>query len=729
MKRLIAAAAIVMSASLTVLCAQGADALSGSGFILERAGQIVSDSRAIAGKCSILGSYAGKGSYSSFLQTEPADIAFQRGSAYEVRFTYRIISEPDKGFDFLFYSKKGGDAGLWLPTAHIAGKAGKTGAIKHSNALGPYDDYIALWTIAGTGAIVVDDVRIFDAKGRLVAFLDAEPRVISRAQAFLPQGSIGHGYWAAPAVSGGKPPYSWTAAGTLPRGMSLSAKGELSGTPAEEGSFPIAAYVKDSLGRSSLVSYKLQIGPPAAAPADPPRITVSGDRSSGAFMLTVRPNAYAKAFRNPLKGMRPYIESARTHPFASLGKRYVEWKRIEDQAGDTVEKIREEMDKLIGDLPSYNIKVILRVYLKWPPDKYYWPSDLTPGDYSSPAFRARMKALIRKIGEAWNADPRIAYVELGIIGDWGENHTPDFGNVSENNHLPPDMMKELGDAYWDAFPDKLLMRRYPRDFAGYPFGVHWDVFGAFDRGFWGNDTTGMTAEMNKPGMADLWKTAVMGGEIDPTFLDLPGWSRESLESVVRLYGDRIAGTARKLHWNHLAVLETIDPADTDLWNKASDIQNALGYRFMIDEASYPGRVEAGKSLELSMSIRNTGSSPFYYKWPLEIALLDPVNHRPVLKKTLDDVDIRIWLPDAAVEIKANVAIPATLRKGRYILSITILDPAGMVPAARFAVESYFNGGRTPLGPVGVSADPGSFEIGGFDDLQADRSLYYMPGGN
>jgi len=336
-----------------------------------------------------------------------------------------------------------------------------------------------------------------------------------------------------------------------------------------------------------------------------------------------------------------------------------------------------------------------------------------------------MVRLIARLGEAWNDDPRIAFVEMGIIGDWGEHHDPDFGNLGFHP-LPASIENEFADAFAEAFPTKLLMHRYPRDFDGYRFGIHWDVFGSFDRGFWGNDSSGMTAELEKPGWRELWKTLPMGGEIDPTFLGEPDFSNRSQQNVVKKHADRLVELIDDLHWNHLGVIESINRDDVDLWEEASRIQMALGYRFVIEEASYSGRVVQGDPFRLRMTVRNTGSSPFYYRWPLAIALLDSATHRPVWSAVWEDVDIRAWMPDSRYDIEGSFTIPEDVPDGRYILSVSILDPSGMVPAARFAVQNYYNGGRTPLGPIGVSSDPRPLEIGGFDDLQSDRSLFYLP---
>lgn len=49
------------------------------------------------------------------------------------------------------------------------------------------------------------------------------------------------------------------------------------------------------------------------------------------------------------------------------------------------------------------------------------------GGYFDPTFEDRVKALVEKIGKAWDNDPRVAYIEMGIIGQWGEQHSPMIG--------------------------------------------------------------------------------------------------------------------------------------------------------------------------------------------------------------------------------------------------------------------------------------------------------------
>ncbi|MEN9628408.1 MAG: hypothetical protein RJA10_1635, partial [Pseudomonadota bacterium] len=477
--------------------------------------------------------------------------------------------------------------------------------------------------------------------------------------------------------------------------------------------------VTDATGRSGRITRPLQVSEASAAPILPPlRIDADG-------LASVRPQPYDQAFRNPLGGLRPEVGSALGHPWASLGRQYIEWNLIERNEADTADRILDVTDQLFGDLPGLNIKAVPRVYLEWPPDRRYWPADLTPGDYTSPAFRARLQRLIGRLGAAWDQDPRIAFVETGLIGQWGEQHDPGFPSSGLGPALPADLELLFGQAFQAAFPAKGLMNRYPRNLTEFPFGIHWDVFGAFDRGFWGNDSTGMTRELESGVHTERWKVAPRGGEVDPTFLGEPDWSEASQRNVVLKHTPRLLDLIRRLHWNHLGLLGSVDRSDPQLSDLLGQIHRALGYRFVIDEARHSPVVQPGGALTLQLSVRNTGSSPLYASWPVEVSLHDAVTRQRVWSNLWEGLDLRSWLPGTATTVRRDFPLPATLPPGQWVLAVAILDPSGMLPAVRFAVQAYWMGGRTPLGPVAVNAPMPTNGLALFDDLARDESLHYL----
>lgn len=499
---------------------------------------------------------------------------------------------------------------------------------------------------------------------------------------------------------------------------------------------------------------------------------------------------YEPALRNPLKGFREYFmigtdtrRAEYPYPYGSLIKEYMQWNMLENLESDGVDKIIAYSNHRWKGVEEANVKVIPRVFLVWVepwhggwekdpnnPDDLngcHWPSDLPgetgpykqipgsvgayvepqdslttiSGGYFDPRFPERVRNLVRKLGEAWDNDPRVAYVEMGIIGEWGEHHDPDLSTVypphDEPRHVAgrtwiPGMEKVLGDAFRDAFHNKKVMVRYAYEFKDYDFGIYWDSWAQpqeIGRGY---------NEMLARG--DYWKTQPVGGEITWNWGDLAKY--RSFEEVVADDTTRrtVIEQIRNLHCNHLGGITWADFNDPVFARNAAELQKAMGYRFVLSEALYPRQITPGQEFQVEFAVRNTGSSPFYYDWPVEVALLDPQTHEKVWGTRLDEVAISQWMPGEdwdmqqeayripaqTVRIQSQASLDAGIPDGRYILALGILDPACDRPTVRFANTNYFAGGFHPLGYVGVgmTENEPALDPKEFDDLQSDTTLNY-----
>jgi lysophospholipase L1-like esterase len=100
------------------------------------------------------------------------------------------------------------------------------------------------------------------------------------------------------------------------------------------------------------------------------------------------------------------------------------------------------------------------------PGNEYWPADMKAGDYSSEQFKTRLRRLIQRLGQCWDNDPRVAWVQMGIIGCWGEHRSP--SPTTEIQQL-------MGEEFTAAFHNKKVLVRHPwQEFTKYDFGGYWD---------------------------------------------------------------------------------------------------------------------------------------------------------------------------------------------------------------------------------------------------------------
>ena len=245
-----------------------------------------------------------------------------------------------------------------------------------------------------------------------------------------------------------------------------------------------------------------------------------------------------------------------------------------------------------------------------------------------------------------------------------------------------------------------------------------------------------------------------GGEISYGFGEPPGDDpNDTMAKSIHI--DWIECLVRRGHWNHLGWVAEYDWKRPEPVANGERLQKAFGYRFVLEEVSYSASVKEGEELEVSFAVRNTGSSPFYYNWPVVACLLDEKTRTCIWQAQFPNVDIRQWLPGdrwmqfadwhaerkhyvlnqqpaqygiapAAHRIYGQFSLPRQLRTGVYVLAIAILDPASSTPACRFANRNYFRGGWHPIGRIGVRQEISNSELtaGPFDDLAADKTVGY-----
>ncbi len=489
-----------------------------------------------------------------------------------------------------------------------------------------------------------------------------------------------------------------------------------------------------SLGLSAVL---VLLGAPAPA----------ADAQSGEGWVTVAPREFKGAINNPLKGFRDYKKDG----YGLVVRKYIRWRDIEAGADDGVDRIIAHTRKITEikgrRFEDLNVKLVPRIYLDWDgrvgtPGKpgQHWPADLHAFDYDSPAFQERLRRLVEKLGQAWDEDPRIFAVQMGLIGHFGEHHHP--APTAAQRRL-------LADAFRKAFKHKpVLVRHHDPEFVEAGFGIYYDTFGYADREppKGPKDQFPWQAANAHP---DLWKRAPVEGEVEYN------WQKEKAAAKpaetfgrtpdetmkVPAYRRHMIDKIRRYHASYLGWIDNYTASDREALEGAAGLQQAFGYRFVLESAAYPSAAQPGRELAVKLSVRNTGSAPFYLDWPVAVALLDPATRKPAWSAPLAGVDLRRWLPGedwdgeafayrrpaVPVHEEGRAALPPDLKPGRYLLALAILDrQGGMLPSVRFAIENYARGGWHPLGWIGVGAAPGETALGpmAFDSPAFDDSLHY-----
>ncbi|MFC1653175.1 DUF4832 domain-containing protein, partial [Planctomycetota bacterium] len=367
-------------------------------------------------------------------------------------------------------------------------------------------------------------------------------------------------------------------------------------------------------------------------------------------LVTVNPREFKGAINNPLKGFRDYHANG----YGLIRRQYVPWNKLEIAKGDGIERIiahTNQITKLRGKaFEELNVKLVPRVHLDWNDDldnngnpRQYWPRDMHRFDYDSPQFQERLRGLIRKMGKAWDNDPRIFAVQMGMIGKWGEHHSP-APTAAQRRLLTNEFRK--------AFKNKpVLVRHTDPEFMEAGFGIYYDTFAYIGREPESNNQDQLPWQaMNV--YPNIWKRAPIEGEVEYNWQkDRAGakpeetFGRTQDETMtVPKYRRYMIDKVRKYHVSYLGWISGYSSDKPKVLFGAAEIQKAFGYRFVLESFRYTPEVDVGGELQVELAVRNTGSAPFYLNWPVAVGLLDPKTRKPVWSAPLFNIDIKSWMP-------------------------------------------------------------------------------------
>jgi hypothetical protein len=395
---------------------------------------------------------------------------------------------------------------------------------------------------------------------------------------------------------------------------------------------------------------------------------------------TIHPPAAPGPLDNPLKGWCPYTDAGSIRQPYSMVFLYVPWSELEPHEGDF--RFEEWEHRAWNVAAAQGKHVVFRVYIDYPGRPSGMPAWLeergirmTPytdygggrsPDYDDPRMVAAMVRLIAALGARYDPNPRVAFVEFGLLGFWGEWHTYPRTTLFAS----PATQQRVLAAAQRAFPHKIVMNRYPGGYAG----TRPDL-GFFDDMF-PDDTDGaedwkFLPTMRRSGRTENWKRATIGGEMTP-------------HAATRLLGPEFATTMKALQTGHFTWIGPYCPAidrntQPELQEHSREMVRAMGYQFRLTEIAVPDRIPSGSPLRLTVKGVNEGVAPFYYPWPVRVALLDAAGS--VVQSFDTGADPRGWLPG---EFRLAVNAPIKAPPGEYSLCLGLIDPWTGQPDVAFA---------------------------------------------
>ena len=337
------------------------------------------------------------------------------------------------------------------------------------------------------------------------------------------------------------------------------------------------------------------------------------------------------------------------HKWKEEGKHAV-FRLILDEPSDKVHKdVPEWLAKIKGTGAPYS-----NSYGKgWAPD------------YNNAVLLNKLTVFVNKLVARYKNDPFISYIQLGVVGHWGEWHVNFGEGVKKLPNMPT--LKKFVDMWVNKFPHaKVMMRRPFTPARDYKLGLFNDMIGDAQST---NDWIGwikkggvfdQTNEANViVPMPDGWKVAPIGGEFTSS-IPMSQMVTTDLEKSIKMISD-----------SHTIFVGQKTPLITDDEDGYYAVMDSIGYKFYIKRVSIKGN-------ELSIEIENKGISPIYHNWDMDLIIYDEIGD-PSISKI--NTDITKLLPNEPKTIK--VTVPNLTNKR---VSIGIKDPMDELYKIKFSSE-------------------------------------------
>lgn len=300
-------------------------------------------------------------------------------------------------------------------------------------------------------------------------------------------------------------------------------------------------------------------------------------------------------------------------------------------------------------------------------------------DLSDPTFIAYAQKLIGAMGKRYDGNPELAFIDIGMVGSWGEWHNSNFPDVPKLlDKYTPAQLNRYVDMHFDSFPKtpKVMLISGGDSLAWASrrsAGWRADCWGDW-RNFsaeWSHMRDDYpqrlaAAQAAEPGFNDSWKRA-------PVSLEICGYMTEwqTVQHYTRAEVQATFDWALQQHASTLNIKSRPIPTEyRDIVDKAL---LRIGYRYRVSKLTFDTPLQIGQPLTLTVNWRNDGVAPAYLAYPVQWRVVNAAGTTVLKQKTQDD--IRRWLP-GDIQSRVVLALPATLPAGNYSLQTAITDAQG-----------------------------------------------------
>ncbi len=312
-------------------------------------------------------------------------------------------------------------------------------------------------------------------------------------------------------------------------------------------------------------------------------------------------------------------------------------------------------------------------------------------DWNDPHYIARAQALIAVLGQRYNNDPRLGWIDMFPYGDWGEWHTYGFPDTL----IAPMSLanqRKLIDANIAAFPHKrIMMLTASPDALNYALnrstrvGIRVDCLGISQMG-------GASYNLQKVPLAqERWRTAPFIVETctKPDF--------QTAFYQVKTYHIAMIGDGNFSYAPYSRVQQ--------LYMKQTFATS--GSRFVLNSVTMPSRIATNMPFLVTSVWSNINVTPAYTQWNIMLRLADGRGN--IVWQGKSRLDLQKLVPtknsitptNTPIEFPDRFLLPHMLSTGTYTLSIQVVDPGHYYEPLHLAILGRASDGSYTLGQVSI----------------------------
>jgi len=414
------------------------------------------------------------------------------------------------------------------------------------------------------------------------------------------------------------------------------------------------------------------------------------------------PTQVERTRNNPLKGfMTSYLWGEPVSDFPDqMEFLYLPMSELWNEDGETLDT---GLEPYLVAAEGRGHHAVLRVYIDYPNKDYGLPDYLRTTvpcspyseygggcspDYDHPDLLSAMVGLIAAMGERYDGDTRLGFLQVGLLGFWGEWHTYPHTEWFPSEETQSAVLNAFDSAFSST---QIQVRRAAANSVELRIGFHDDSFAYSTIG---EESWFFVPGLESAGASERWQEVSIGGELRPELQPLVFEEDYQTGPFAQDMAECINATHASYLLNYYAFNGGGQGYLGSARTRAEEAAIQLGYQLEIQaaEASLSGLQDGTVEVEINIELSQTGVAPFYYPLFLE------VGSDALSSAVQDEEDLRTLLPGQSRSLTVDLGrVPVDLLSTP--LQIGLVSP--MLQSTQqllLATESPWTeeGGRTGL---------------------------------